>query len=428
MEFVKENAGVNSVKFTITLSKDEWIAANNKAYEKNKSKFSVQGFRKGKVPKKVLEGMYGPGFLYEEAINEALPVHYGEALEKSPEVFVVDRPEIDLVEVNENTLVFTATVTVKPEVKLGAYKDLEIKKNSYPVSDEDVDAEIKRAQDGAGRLVDVEGRACETGDTVVIDFSGSVNGVKFEGGTAEKYSLELGSNSFIPGFEDQVAGMEIGAEKTIKVTFPETYGEASLAGKEADFEIKLHEIKKKELPALDDEFAKDVSKFDTFEEYKADVKKNLEESAQARAEQELENDLFKAVVDNVEVEIPECMIEEQTEESLQQFKYRLMYQGLKFEDYLKFSGQTEEDIKKQYHDSSRENVKTRLTMEKLIEVENLEVTDADVDAKLAEIAKSAEKDLEEYKKTVNERQIDYIKNDLIYTKLVDFLKGANKII
>ena len=425
MTYSVEKQEKSVVKFTFTLDKEDWDKAINLAYQKDKNKFQIEGFRRGKAPMNFITKRYGKSIFFETAINEVIPGYYGQALRENEDIEPVANPEFDIEDISDDGAKIVVYVTVKPELKLGAYKGLTIEKIVSSVNDEAVDADIKRAQENAGRLVDVEGRACAMGDTVVIDYSGSVDGVKFDGGTAEKQNLELGSGMFIPGFEEQVVGMNIGDEKDIAVKFPEQYGAENLAGKDAVFAIKLHEIKTKELPALDDEFARDVSEFDTFAEYKADVKKNLEETNAKRAEAEAENALIEKIAEASEVEIPDVMVESAIDEQIQQFEYRLMYQGMRLEDYLSMIKLTREDLRKEYSEGAERNVKVRLVLEKIISEEKIEVTAEDIDARLAESAKNMGKELEEYKKTVSERQIDYIANDLIYKKLIDFLKANN---
>ena len=427
MKFVKENAGKNTVKFTITLTKEEWADANEKAYQQNKSKFSVEGFRKGHVPRKVLENRYGAGFLFDEALDIALPTYYGEVLDKSPEVFVVDRPEVKIEDISLETLVFSATVTVKPDVVLGAYEGLEIKREVEEITDEAVEKEINAKRESIARKVEVTEGACANGDTVKIDFLGRVDGVAFDGGAAEGYELELGSGSFIPGYEEQVVGMTVGEEKIVKVTFPENYV-ADLAGKDAEFTVKLHAIIKKELPELDDEFAKDVSEFDTLAEYRDSIKKRLVENAEKRADLKLEDDLVMAVVAGAEVDIPECMIRDEIDDQIEQIKQNLMYQGLSFDMFLKYQNTTEEALREQAKETAASRVKTSLVIAELDKVLEITVSEEDMDAKVADIVKNSGKDAAEYKKNMSDRQRTYITNELRYNNLIKRLKELNKII
>jgi trigger factor len=418
----------NQVRFTVTISKEEWEEANRQAYLKNKGKYFVQGFRKGHVPRKILESIYGKGVFYEEALNIAVPKYYSEILEREKDVFPVEAPDIDIKEIDGEggCITFTATVNVKPEVKLGDYKAIKVKKPEYNVTDEDVEKELKAAQNRASRLVDVEGRPAEKGDIVTIDYSGTIGGKKFEGGTAEKQSVELGSGRFVPGFEEQLVGMSCGEEKDITVRFPDDYHK-ELAGKEAVFKVKLHEIKRKELPELNDEFAKDVSEFDTFEEYKADIRKKLEQSNEKRAEAELENRLLEAVAEASEVDISQVMIENQIDSMVQDLTYRLMYQGMKLEDYLKYTGQSPEQLKASYKEGAEKAVKSRLVLEQLIKQEKIEATQEDLDARIKELAERAKKSPEEYSKDMGEDTLSYLKNEIVMEKAFSVLK-ANAVL
>ena len=428
MTYSVEKQEKSVVKFTFTLDKEDWEKAINAAYQKDKNKIQIEGFRKGKAPRHMIEMRYGKGIFFETAINECIPGYYNQALTENADIEPVAYPEFDIEDISDDGAKIAVYVVVKPELKLGQYKELTIDKTVYPVAKETVDAEIENARQRAGRLVDVTDRACENGDTVVIDYSGSVNGVKFQGGTAEKQNLELGSNMFIPGFEEQVVGMNIGDSKDISVKFPENYGSQDLAGKDAVFAIKLHEIKKKEIPALDDEFAKDVSEFDTLAEYKADVKKKLTEANAKRSDAEAENALIEKIAESSEVEIPEPMIESAIDEQIQNFEYRLMYQGMKLDDYLAMIKLTRDDLRKEYREGAERNVKARLVLETIIKTEKIEVPPDEIDAKLEASAKNVNKTLDEYKKTVSDRQIDYIANELLYTKLTDFLKANNTFV
>lgn len=422
MNYTVEKTENNKVKFTITLTAGEWDAANVKAYEKGKSNYSLQGFRKGHVPRRVLENVYGKGLFFEEAFNLAVPEYYAQALDKEPEIFPVDSPEIDVVNVDDNGIVFTAIAVIKPEVKLGTYKGLNVEKTVYTVTEEDIAKELKSAQERASRLVNVEGRSAAIGDTAVINYSGSVDGEKFDGGTAENQPLELGSGQFIPGFEEQVVGMEIGQEKDINVTFPENYAPA-LAGKAAVFAIKLNEIKAKEMPEINDEFAKDVSEFDTLADYKADIEKRLAEANEKRAIGEHEDKILEAVAANSEVEIPEVMVENQITEMVREMEYRLMYQGMKMDDYFKYTGGTLEALRESYKEQAAKNVKARLILEAIIKAEKLEATQEEIDAKIAEQAEQASKTVEEFTKDMPKNRLDYIVNQIVIDKLFALLKA-----
>lgn len=426
MNYKFEKAEKSTVKISITLDAAEWSAAQQDAYNKTKGKYALPGFRKGKVPMKVLENAYGKGLFFEDAINESFPKYYFEILEKEPSIEAVARPSLDVDKIGEDGVTLIATVAVKPEVKLGEYKGIKFEKVEYNVKDADVEDALKRLQERNSRLVAVEGRPAEKGDTVVIDYSGSVNGVKFEGGTAEKQNLELGSNSFIPGFEDQVVGMNVGEERDISVKFPEDYHAEDLKGKDAVFHIVLHEIKKKELPEITDEFIKDADGAESVEAYKAETKKRMQEANDRRADRELEDKIVKTITEKAETEIPDALVENQIDRMVQEMEYRLMYQGLRLEDYLKYAKMSIEDYRKGYEAQARELVKQQLVIEKIIETEKIEATDEDVEKKIEEDAKARDKSVEEYKKEV-EGRMEYLKNEIVINKLFDFLKSANTI-
>ena len=425
MKYTVKQKAENQKEIKITLTAAEWEAENEKAYQANKGKYSLQGFRKGHVPRKVLENVYGAGVFFEEAFNEAFPKYYGEVLDKEKDLFPVDRPDIDIDKIDEKGIVFSAVVTTKPEVTVTEYKGMKHPKIEYNVTDADIEEEIKKAQERASRLVPVEDRPAEDGDTVLIDYSGSVDGVQFEGGTAEKQTLVLGSHSFIPGFEEGVVGMKTGEEKDISVKFPEDYHAENLKGKDAVFHVKLHEIKKKEVPEFNDEFVKDVSEFDTVDAYRADIKKRLEEQNARRATQEMENALVDLILEKTPVNIPDCMIQSQIDSMVQEFEYRLMYQGLKLDDYLKYTGMKLEDLRKSYEDQAKKSVKTRLIFEAIIKQEKIEATEEDKQKKFAEMAEAAKKEVEEFKKSLPERQLEYIENEIIIDKLFALLNEWN---
>ena len=427
MKYTFAKAEKSTVKINIDLSEKEWNEAIDAAYEKTKGRFSLPGFRKGKVPKHLLESTYGKGIFYEEAINQAFPKYYSEILEKETSILAVAAPEIDVKKIDDKHLSIEAIVAVKPEVTLGEYKGIKFNKVEYNVKDEDVENEIKRLQESRSRLVDVTDRAAENGDTVVIDYSGSVDGVKFEGGTAEKQTLVLGSGSFIPGFEDQIIGMKIGEDKDLKVKFPEEYHAENLKGKDAVFAVKLHEIKKKELPEVNDEFIKDAAGAESVDAYKKEVRERLEKQNADRAEREIEDAIVQKITDNASVEIPDAMIEAQIDRMVQEMDYRLSYQGLKLADYLKYIGQTMEDYRKNYREQAEKLVKSQLVIEKVIDTEKLEATDAEVDEKIEEMAKAQGKKAPELKKTAGVRQLEYIKNEIVIKKLFDTLKKDNVI-
>ena len=427
MKYTFEKGKKSTVKINIDLTAKEWKEAIELAYNKTKGRYSVPGFRKGKVPQKVLESVYGQGVFYEEAINQAFPKYYTEILEKEPTIDAVASPDLDIKKISEKGISMIAIVAVKPEVVLGAYKGINYKKNVYNVKDEDVDADIKRLQERNSRLVDITDRAVEDGDSVVIDYSGSVDGVKFDGGTAEKQTLVIGSKTFIPGFEEQVIGMNIGEERDINVKFPEEYHAENLKGKDAVFAIKLHEIKKTELPELNDEFIKEAVGVESLDAYKAQTRERLEKQNADKAERELEDEIIKKITETTDVEIPDAMIENQIDRMVQEMEYRLSYQGLKLADYLKYIGKSMEDFRKDYTSQATEYVKSQLVIEEIIEREEIKATDEEVEKRVEAMATAQGKPVPDVKKNMNARQLDYIKNDIIIKKFFDLLKEANTI-
>ena len=427
MKYTFEKAEKSTVKITIDLTAKEWQAAIEEAYQKTKGRYSMPGFRKGKVPKKVLESAYGEGVFYEEAINQAFPKYYSEVLDKEPSIYAVAAPDLDIKKISEKGISMIAIVPVKPEVVFGAYKGIKFKKNEYNVKDEDVAEELSRLQERNARMVEVTDRAVADGDTVLIDYSGSVDGVKFDGGTAEKQTLVIGSKTFIPGFEEQLVGMNIGEERDINVKFPEEYHAENLKGKDAVFAIKLHEIKAKELPELNDEFVKEAVGAESVEAYKAETLARLEKQNADRAERELEDEIVKKITETSDVEIPDALIENQIDRMVQEMEYRLSYQGLKLADYLKYMDKTMEDFRKGYTEQATELVKSQLVIEGIIEREEIVATDEDVEARVEEMAKAQNKPAPDVKKNMQARQLDYIKNEIVIKKFFDFLKANNEI-
>ena len=415
-----ENVDVNKVKVTIEVSAEDFAAALQQAYLKNKSKFAVQGFRKGKVPKNVVESYYGEGVFYEDAFEIVFPDSYKAAVDEL-DIVPVSRPDIDIEKIGKSEgLVYNATIFVKPEVELGEYKGVKAEKVDAKVDKAAVDNEISSAAERNARWVDVK-RAAKDKDKVIIDYSGSVDGVVFDGGTAENQTLELGSNTFIPGFEEQVIGLNIGEEKDITVTFPEQYQAEQLAGKEAVFHIKLHEVKEKELPEIDDEFAQDVSEFDTLEEYKADILKKMKENAEKQADQQTKTNVVKAVTETAKIDLPDIMVENQIDNQIQQMEYSMMYQGIKLEDYLKMLGITMEALREDYRESAKSMVMSQLVVEAIQKAEGIEATDEQLAEELEKRAKQYNKELEEYKKAVSEEELEYIKDNIAYDSTVQFL-------
>lgn len=417
------------VKIKITLTSQEWADAITTAYNRTKGKFSIPGFRKGHAPKHIIEKMYGVGVFYEDAINYAFPKYYYEVLDKEPTIEAIDRPEIEIDKISDKGITIIANVPVKPEVKLGEYKGIKFDKVEYNVTDSDIDAELDRLVKRNAREIAVTDREAQNGDITVIDFSGSVDGVKFEGGTAEKYSLELGSGSFIPGFEEQVVGMKIGEEKDVNVKFPDDYSAENLKGKDAVFAVKLHEIKVKEYPEINDEFIKEAAGEESVEAFKASTKAKLQEANDKKAKTETEDNMIKSIADKSEVEIPNALVEMQVDNMIRDMEYRysMMYPGFTFKNYLQITNQTEEQARKSMSKQAEEQVKVQLVLEKIIAEEKIEATQEEIDAKIQEQAINMGKDAEEFKKSLNERQIDYFKNNIKIEKVFEFLNANNTI-
>ena len=412
----KENG---SAKVTVEIAKDEFQTALDKAYAKIRKDIMIPGFRKGKAPRKVIENYYGTGVLVEEAFNDVLPDSYDKAVEETG-AKPVAQPEIDIESIGAGEdCVYTATVYVRPEVTLGQYKGIAAPAAKWEVTAEEIDREIDRAAERVSRMVDIEDRAAEMGDTANIDFEGFDNGEAFEGGKGENFSLALGSGQFIPGFEDQVVGHEVGDEFEISVKFPEDYQAEELKGKDATFKIKLHQIKRKELPTLDDEFAKDVSEFDTLDEYKNSLREKLQSDREKQEEMNVENQIFDALIEKVQGEIPEEMYEQEVEESINNFAYRLQSQGLNLETYLKYTGMDVNAIKEQFRPQSEKQLKLRLALEKIAELENLEVSDEAVEEEYEKLAKQYNMEVAQIKNLVAETQI---RADLKNQKAIDFVK------
>ena len=426
MNYNKEILENSEIKYVVEADSSSWQNAIKEAYNKTKHKFNIEGFRKGKAPMSVITRMYGIGVFFDDALDIILQDLYTELLTKEADLKPVARPNVDIVAISDTELKVAFTITVTPEFTLGEYKGLTLDKINVEVTDEMVAAEITKAQDKAGALENVTDRPCQKFDSVIIDYSGSVNGVKFAGGTAEKQNLELGSGMFIPGFEEQVEGMAIGEERDINVKFPEEYGAEDLAGKDAVFAVKLHEIKKKVLPELNDDFAKDVSEFDTLDEYKADVKAKLVKTAEEKAKRDMENALLDKIAENTEIKIPDAMIEEQIEDMIQEFEYRIAYQGMKVEDYYKYTNSSRDELRLRYNAEAQKQVKMRLIVGAIIKAEDIKAEQAEIDAKIADFAKGANKTVDEFKKTMHPEQASYIENDIIMNKMIDFLMANNK--
>ena len=430
MQYKTEPSQKSTVKITMTFDKAEWEAANMTAYQKTRGRYAVNGFRKGKAPKHVIELNYGKGVFYEDALNVLYSEHYYEVLDKEKENFTaVGQPELSVEDITDEGAVLSAVVPVKPDVTLGAYTGINIEKVEYTVKDADVEADLKRLQERNSRLVPVEGRAAENGDTATIDFSGSVDGKKFEGGTSENYPLVLGSGSFIPGFEEQVVGMQVGEEKDVCVKFPDDYQAEELKGKDAVFAVKLNKLERKELPEINDEFIKDAAGAESVDAYKAEVRARMEKQAQEKGEAETENNIVRAITANATVEIPEAMVENQIDAMVQNAEYRLgmQYGGMKLADYLKYMGSNLHDFREGYRKQAEENVKSQLVIEKIVKTEGFKATDEEIDAKLEEFAKASEKDAEQFKKDADASQREYFADRVVIDKLFDFLKANNNL-
>ena len=422
---VEKTENANEVKLSFEVEASKFEEAIQKVYVKNAKYFNIPGFRKGKAPYKMVEKQYGVEIFYEDAFNEVASEVYEKEI-KEAGLEVVSRPQIDITQMEKGKdLIFTAVVQTKPEVNLGKYKGIELKKVEYNVEEKDIDEEIKRMQERNARLVNVEDRAVEKDDTTVIDFEGFVDGVAFEGGKAENHELVIGSNTFIPGFEDQIIGMKIDEERDINVKFPEEYFSKELAGKDAVFKVKLHEIKKKELPTVDDEFAKDVSEFDTVKELKDSIKEKLEEQNKNRAKYETEEEAIKAVCDNTKIDIPSGMIETETDNMIKDIEQRLAYQGLNFTQYLQMMGKTEEDTRNEMKEQAETQVKTKLVLESIVKAEKIEAAEEDVKAKLEEMAKMYGRDAKELEE--NESLKLYITETIKTENAIKFIVDNAKI-
>lgn len=416
----------NMVKLTITVSAEEFEKGMQKAYEKNKNKMNIPGFRKGKATRQVLEKMYGPSVFYEDAANAVIPDAYAKAAEES-KLDIVSQPEIDVTQIEKGKeFIFTATVAVKPEVKLGEYKGVEIEKVSVDVTDEEVAAEIDKAREQNSRTVTVEDRPVADKDIAVIDFDGYVDGEAFEGGKGENYSLTIGSHSFIDTFEEQLIGKNVGDEVEVNVTFPEDYHAENLKGKPAMFKVVIKEIKAKELPELDDEFAQDVSEFDTLEEYKADVKKNLIERRTKNAQHEKEAKAVEKAVENASFDVPEPMIQYQVRQMAEEFAQRMTQQGLSIEQYMQYTGMTPDKLFDDMRPEAEKRVKNGLVLEAIVKAEKIEATEADFEEELKNMASMYQMDVEKIKELVDDAAAEQIKKDIAINKAVKLVAEAAK--
>lgn len=427
MKVTKEQQEKNSVKLTITVDAETFEKGVQKAYLKNVKKIALPGFRKGKAPRKIIEQYYGAGVFFEDAINFVCPEAYEEAL-KETGVEAVSRPEIDVVEIESGKdFVFTATVTTKPEVELGDYNAISVKKVTYRTTQKEIEAEIKKVQEQNARIIPVEDRAVKEGDLTVIDFEGFTDGVAFDGGKGTDYSLEIGSGAFIPGFEDQLVGAEIGKEVEVNVTFPKDYHSEDLKGKKAMFKVTVKEIKEKQLPEINDDFVKDVSEFDTLDDYKKDIKEKIAKSSEQRGRQETENNVIDEVLKIATVEIPGCMIDTQLENIARDFDYRLSMQGLNLAKYLEMTGSNIDAFKEQFKEQAEKQVKTSLVLEAVAKAEKVKATEKDVEAEMKKVAESYNMELDKVKDLFKDEERKSLENEIITQKTVDLLvKNATK--
>ncbi|MDO4328897.1 MAG: trigger factor [Lachnospiraceae bacterium] len=428
MSLQVEKLEKNMAKLTVEVSAEQFEECIKTAYKKNKNRFAIPGFRKGKAPLNMIEKMYGVGVFYEDAADEAINATYADAMKES-ELEIVSRPEVDVIQIEKGKpFIYTATVAVKPEVTLGQYKGVEVEKASEEVTDEDVAAELVKVQDQNSRLVTVEDRAVEDGDQTVINFEGFVDGAPFDGGKAEDYPLTIGSHSFIDTFEEQLIGKNIGEECEINVTFPTEYHAENLAGKPATFKVTVKEIKKKELPEINDEFASEVSEFDTLEEYKADLRAKLEEKKKKEAATANEDKVVEAVVNNASMDIPDPMVDGQVENMVQDYSRRMQSQGISLDQYMQYTGMTMDMLKEQMKPQAVRRIQTRLVLEAVVKAENIEVSDEKLDEELQKMADAYKMEVEKLKEYMGDYEKAQMKQDLAVQAAVDFLVAEAKLV
>ena len=426
MSLQVEKMEKNMAKLTIEVAAEDLEKAMQNAYQKAKGRISIPGFRKGKAPRKMIEQMYGKGVFLEDAVNALIPEHYSKALAEC-ELEIVSQPTIDITQAEPGkALIFTAEVATKPEVTLGEYKGVEVPKTEINVTDEDVDAEIKKEQEKNSRTINVEDRGAQLQDVVTIDFEGSVDGVPFDGGQATEYPLTLGSNTFIPGFEDQLVGAKVGDDVDVKVTFPEEYQAKELAGKEAVFKCAVKKIEAKELPELDDDFAKDVSEFDTLAEYKEHVKTNLVERKENEAKRAKEDAAVDKAIENAQMDIPEAMLQTQCRQMLDDFSRRMQSQGLSMDQYFQFTGMTADKMMEDMKPQALKRIQTRLVLEKVAEVENIQPTEEEVNEEISKMAEAYKMEADKLKELLGERELEQMKKDMAVQKAVTVIADAAK--
>ena len=425
MSLQVEKMEKNMAKLTIEVAAEDLEKAMQNAYQKAKGRISIPGFRKGKAPRKMIEQMYGKGVFLEDAVNALIPEHYSKALAEC-ELEIVSQPTIDITQAEPGkAFIFTAEVAVKPEVTLGDYKGVEVPKTEITVTDEDVEAELKKEQEKNSRTISVEDRAAQLNDIVTIDFEGSVDGVPFDGGQATEYPLTLGSNTFIPGFEEQLVGAKVGDDVDVKVTFPEEYQAKELAGKEAIFKCAVKKIEAKELPELDDDFAKDVSEFDTLAEYKEHVKTNLEDK-KANEAKRAEDAAVDKVIENAQMDIPEAMLMTQCRQMLDDFSRRMQSQGLSMDQYFQFTGMTADKMMEDMKPQALKRIQTRLVLEKVAEVENIQPTEEEVNEEISKMAEAYKMEADKLKELLGERELEQMKKDMAVQKAVTVIADAAK--
>ena len=423
-----ENLEHNTAKLTVTVDAKDFEKATDQVYKKRKGSFNLPGFRKGKAPKAMIEKFYGPEIFFEDAVNDLLPDEYAKAVEESG-LDVVSRPEIDIVSVGKGEdLVFTAEVALKPEVELGQYKGLEVAKDSVEVSEDEVEAELKRAQESNAREVAIEDRPVKEGDVITLNYAGTVDGVPFDGGTAESQKLEIGSHSFVDTFEDQLVGMNIGDEKDVEVTFPEEYHSPEVAGKDAVFHVKVLGIKEKQLPEIDDDFAQDTTEFDSLEEYKEDIRSKLSQGKEERAKSKMENDLVEQIVESSKMDIPEGMIESQIDQMVQEFEQRISYQGLSFEQYLQYSGLSMDALRETMKPDAVKRIQGTLVLEAIAAAEELKADDDDLQAEFQRMAEMYQMEAEQIASFMGDEQKENMKKDLAVQKAIDLVREAAVIV
>ena len=426
MSLQVEKLEKNMAKLTIEASAEDFEKAIQKVYLKARGRINIPGFRKGKAPRKLIEKMYGTGVFYEDAANDLIPTAYAEAL-KDCDLEIVSRPEINVTQIEAGKpFIFTAEVAVKPEVTLGEYKGVEVEKSDVEVTEEDINKEVDKERENNSRTIDVDDRAVENGDIIKLDFDGSVDGVPFEGGKAENYTLTIGSGSFIPGFEDQLIGTKIGEEKDVTVTFPEDYHEKSLAGKEAVFKCKVNAISVKELPEADDEFASEVSEFETLAEYKEDIKKKLTEKKEKAARAKKEAQAIEKAVENATMEIPDAMIDTQVQSMMEDFARRMQSQGLSLEQYFQFTGMDAKKMHDQMKPEALKRIQNSLVLEAVAKAENIEISDEKVDEEIAKMAEAYKMEVEKLKDLIGESEKDQMKKDLAVQAAADLIADAAK--